>query len=149
MRTCTKCGTAKEADQFYHYANGKPQAQCKDCVKASVRRHRTERADYYREYDRLRAKRPDRVAARTAYAKANPRPRPEQDPLKRAARVAVGNAVRDGKLTPPNNCQVCAEPCKPHGHHDDYTKPLEVLWVCTPCHALIHAYWRAKKRTAA
>lgn len=25
-----------------------------------------------------------------------------------------------------------------HGHHEDYKKPLEVVWVCFACHAIRH-----------
>jgi hypothetical protein len=81
--------------------------------------------------------------------RTQPRPRPEPDPQKRSARVAVGNALRDGKLIKSPDCEVCGTPCDTHGHHDDYSRPLDVVWVCTACHALIHAYWRAQERRAA
>ena len=25
-----------------------------------------------------------------------------------------------------------------HGHHEDYSQPLEVVWLCAPCHGLRH-----------
>ena len=151
MRTCTKCGVEKPLEQFYKHAAGRDgrQSVCSECVKAYVKRNRAENAEHYREFDRARARRPDRVAARKAYARANPTARPERDRVKRAARIAVGNAVRDGKLVKPAICDVCASECNPHAHHDDYSKPLSVIWCCTPCHAMIHAYWRAQKRRAA
>ncbi len=151
MRVCTKCGDEKPLSGYYKHPAGKDgrDTTCAECRKSYVRANRAERIEYYRAYDRQRAKHPGRVRARADYAMANPRPRPEPDPVKRAARVAVGNALRDGKLLRPTQCDVCATPCTPHGHHDDYTKPLDVIWCCTACHGLIHAYWRAQDRRAA
>jgi hypothetical protein len=52
---------------------------------------------------------------------------------------AVLRAVRTGKLIRPACCELCgADDSKLHGHHDDYSKPLEVRWVCSACHAFIH-----------
>lgn len=150
-RACTKCAIVKPLDDFYSHPFAKDgrQTKCIECTKEDVRKNRAERIDYYRAYDRQRAKEPKRVQARLEYAKANPRKAPESDPVKRAARVKLGNSLRDGKITRPPECEVCSIPCEPHGHHDDYTKPLDVIWCCTACHALIHAYWRAQERSAA
>jgi hypothetical protein len=150
-RRCFKCGETKPLDDFYRHpmmADGHLN-KCAECTKADVRSSRAARLEYYQAYDRARNKQPERVEARRERAKASPRRYPESDPLKRAARVAVGNAVRDGKLLRPPECQVCAVACEPHGHHEDYSRPLDVIWVCTACHAFIHAYWRAQERIAA
>lgn len=48
------------------------------------------------------------------------------------------HAIRSGKLTKPNHCTRCFKKCNPHGHHQDYSKPLEVVWVCPSCHSQIH-----------
>jgi hypothetical protein len=151
MKVCTKCGETKALDDFYGHPFGKDgrQSKCIECAKADVRLYRAERIEYYRAYDRQRAKEPHRVKARADYARANRKPHPETDPMKRAARVKLGNALRDGKIARPPGCEVCQVPCDVHGHHDDYSKPLDVIWCCTACHALIHAYWRAQERSAA
>lgn len=151
MRACTACGEEKPLDAFYRHPFGKDgrQTKCAECTKVAVRANRAARLEYYQAYERERAKLPHRVEARKEYARANPRPRPEPDPVKRAARVAFGNAVRDGKVKKPPHCEVCAAPGDVHGHHDDYSRPLDVIWCCTACHGLIHAYWRAQERVAA
>ena len=150
-RACAKCGMVKPLDDFYAHpmAPQGRQSTCKECTKIGVRENRKQRIDYYREYDRIRAKEPHRVKARIEHAKDNPTTRPEPDPTKRSARVAVGNALRDGKIIRPAACEVCNASAETHGHHDDHNKPLDVIWVCVPCHALIHAYWRAQVREAA
>lgn len=143
-KTCIACHEMLDADQYYPRTN-----KCKVCTRVAVKANRAANIDYYRTYDRRRASDPKRVNQRIEHAKANPRPRPEPDAEKRAARVLLGNALRDGKVSRPGHCQMCAQFCTPHGHHDDYSKPLDVLWVCTSCHAAIHKYWRAKTRKAA
>lgn len=99
------------------------------------------------ERDRLRES-PKRAAARKAYSKtpegreAGGRAKREwikRNAEKRTAQLAVGNAVRDGRMFKPEECEMCGElGRKIHGHHDDYSKPLEVRWVCPPCHKEIH-----------
>lgn len=150
-KQCFKCGDTKPLDAFYRHpmmADGHLN-KCAECTKADVRSARAARLEYYQAYDRARAKQPHRVADRVKRAKAHPTRRPEPDPLKRAARVALGNAVRAGNVVKPPECQVCSVCDDLHGHHEDYTKPLEVIWVCSACHAFIHAYWRAQERQAA
>jgi hypothetical protein len=55
-------------------------------------------------------------------------------------RNRVHRAVKSGKLIKPDHCQHCGlvVPCdKPHAlqaHHEDYSRPLEVEWLCYHCH---------------
>lgn len=35
------------------------------------------------------------------------------------------------------SCEICSNP-KSHAHHEDYSKPLEVKWLCAKHHQLIH-----------
>jgi hypothetical protein len=55
-------------------------------------------------------------------------------PERRAAHHAVEKAVRTGKLIRPTICERCGKDCKPDGAHTDYSKPLDVLWLCRRCH---------------
>jgi hypothetical protein len=70
-------------------------------------------------------------------------------PLKAAAQRTVYDALRTGEMTRPDACSACGVLCKPHGHHDDYTKPLAVRWLCRPCHTAHHVAVRAAQRKAA
>ena len=54
------------------------------------------------------------------------------------AHKSVGRALKSGKLVRPNACERCGKSCKPHAHHSDYAKPLEVRWLCFPCHMAEH-----------
>ena len=57
------------------------------------------------------------------------------DPIRRAARVAVSNAIRDGRLIKPKACQRCGNTQERiEAHHADYSKPLQVEWLCSLCH---------------
>lgn len=152
VRVCTKCAESKPLDAYYKHPFGKDgrQTKCAECTKTDVRANRAARLEYYRAYERSRANLPHRLDARAEYAATHrAKPRPETDPQKRAARVTLGNAIRDRKVVRPPECEVCGTPGDVHGHHDDYAKALDVIWCCAACHALIHAYWRAQDRSAA
>ena len=62
--------------------------------------------------------------------------RKPEDPLKRHARRKNNWAIESGKITR-QPCQVCGEP-KSHGHHPDYSKPFEVVWLCPKHHGEQH-----------
>lgn len=59
-------------------------------------------------------------------------------PEKQAARVLLNSAVYAGKVRKPTICSRCQKSGRIEGHHSDYTKPLEVTWVCTLCHTIYH-----------
>jgi len=150
MKKCNGCGSEKPLNDYYKHPSTPDgfASKCKECAKAIVRAARLKKADHYREFDRNRAMRPDRVAARGAYQKteagkaALKRARDSykaRSPERRAAQVAVGNAVRDGRLIP---WPVCAIPdccAKPEAHHPDYSRPLDVVWLCQAHHKQAHA----------
>jgi DNA-binding PadR family transcriptional regulator len=147
MKKCMKCGETKGREEFYRHAKMADGllSKCKTCTKRDVRENRARKIEYYREFDRARANLPHRVEARAAYAQT-----PEgkealrrgsaawrkRNPIKKAASTAVNNAVRDGRLTR-QPCEICGKD-KAHAHHDDYSKPLDVRWLCTTHHMEWH-----------
>ena len=56
-------------------------------------------------------------------------------------REAVRRALAAGRLLKPAACERC-EILEPdlEAHHPDYNKPLEVQWVCVPCHSIVHPH---------
>ncbi len=61
--------------------------------------------------------------------------RPWQNTEKTRARAAVKYALKSGKLIR-MGCEVCGG--KAHAHHEDYSKPLEVRWLCAMHHGREH-----------
>ena len=70
------------------------------------------------------------------------------------AQNLVEKAVQKGVLVRPTHCSKCGKVPRPYkdgrgavqAHHDDYTKPLEVRWLCKSCH---HAWHTAHKAVGA
>lgn len=139
---CKKCSEDKASTEFYPMDK-----TCKECRKAAVRLNRLNKIDYYREYDKNRNSDEDRRTARrqyqkteagkTAHAKAT-RKYIEQYPMKRAAHIIVGNAIRDGRLKKPEAYESCGSCDKIEAHHDNYTLPFDVRWLCESCHKQWH-----------
>lgn len=141
--TCRKCGAQDSVT--HHRAVVKKHIRCNRCVAdaaASLRAKRNaegrpiprsvERA---KEYEAERSARPE-VRARRAADMA----RYSRDPMLRErheARWQVRRAVASGKLVR-GCCEVCGS-VKTHGHHDDYSKPLDVRWLCPTHHREHHA----------
>ncbi len=143
MPICKRCDTDLPVNDFY-----KNDSTCKECRKRLVRENRKKNIQYYREYDRKRAGNADRVCARRKYQKtengiaAMKRSREKymaKYPLRRAAHIIVGNALRDNKMQR-MPCEDCGSENNVHAHHDDYTKPLEVRWLCRECHTEWHKH---------
>lgn len=53
---------------------------------------------------------------------------------KEKARMKASGARRSGKLTSPTNCQCCGRAGQLDMHHEDYSKPFDVQWLCRSCH---------------
>lgn len=50
----------------------------------------------------------------------------------------VRQAIKSGVLHRPSKCSKCGIEGKVQGHHEDYSKPLEVTWLCIKCHRNLH-----------
>lgn len=57
-------------------------------------------------------------------------------PEKHEARKVYDKAKRSGKIKK-MPCVICGNP-KSEGHHTDYSKPLEVVWLCRKHHVEAH-----------
>jgi ribosomal protein S27AE len=59
-----------------------------------------------------------------------------RNPEKAKAHYMVQGAIRKGTLIK-SPCEKCSNE-KVHAHHDDYTKPLIIRWLCAKCHKEHH-----------
>ena len=133
MKICRTCNTEKSEIDF-----GKRKAspdglspRCKSCQS---------------NYDKARNKSPHRIELRDRYAqteggrirtaKAKSEWR-KRNPKKSKAHNHINRMIRNGKLKK-QPCEICGE-SKVHAHHDDYSKPLEIRWLCSKHHSQWHA----------
>lgn len=142
MQKCQVCGKTGP-DEFYSRVN----TYCKEHWRELVRVKRKANTEKNRAYEKARANLPHRIESRERYAKTDSgkvaRARAHATfsknyPLKRAAHIAVGNAVRDGRLVK-MPCEVCGA-SSAEAHHDDYDKPLDVRWLCESHHDEWHRH---------
>lgn len=133
-KTCKDCGVEKPITEFYRhpemtdgYLNS-----CKECKK-SYQRRRAE-LGFTREYERRRNRTPERRAYIASVARAWNKRYPERY----KAHYTVTNAIRDGRLERGTECTMCGATDNIEAHHADYSKPLDVTWICTRCHRRYH-----------
>lgn len=134
MKRCFKCGQTKPLEWFYRHpkmADGYL-GKCKECTKQDVARRATLKRVEIVAYERERSVRPARRAKTLGYMRVARRRHPERF----AARAAVSYAVRVGHLVR-RPCEVCGEP-RAQAHHEDYSRPLEVRWLCLRHHWAQH-----------
>lgn len=60
----------------------------------------------------------------------------KRHPEKYAAHLAVSIAIRNGSMVR-KPCKECGNK-KSHAHHNDYSKKLKVIWLCSKHHLQIH-----------
>ena len=143
LKKCSQCKQEKEPNAFFKDARRASglHSECKDCTKAAKRRWAVRNAPYTREYARkyYDAHAEERKERHRAWLAA-------QTPMalykryfnatKTSARKAVYYAIKTGKLVR-QPCQVCGDP-KTEAHHEDYSRKLDVTWVCRKHHGFVH-----------
>ena len=155
QKRCFKCGVVKNIDEFYRHsamADGHL-GKCKECTKKDSTERRNKKIEEVRAYDRKRTTLPHRTAMRdewskTPYGKIQSNEAKqrwaEKNPEKIKAHQSLDNAVRDRKVIK-FPCQICGSEDS-EGHHEDYTKPLEVIWLCPKHHSEHHKRKREEQR---
>lgn len=143
-KKCFKCMTIKPLNEFYkHRQMGDGHLnKCKECAKNDVLEHRLKNLDKIRAYDRARGKNPERAKAAQAISLAWRK----ADARRQVAHVMVKKAIKKGDLVR-SPCIRCGSE-KSLAHHEDYDKPLDVMWLCQPCHKQRHKEIIAKFKEA-
>lgn len=168
-KPCISCTLVKPLSDYYaHSRMGDGHLnKCKECCKRDNSKNREEKAEYYQEYERNRGSEPHRVAARKAYSltdhgkavirelKVRYAKRPEVrakviikqresrivNAKKHYAREQVAYAIKTGRMFRPELCEDCGLP-HPNiqAHHQNYNYPLDIEWLCKPCHVGWHMF---------
>lgn len=147
---CRKCERTLELEHMSASAKG----LCKPCQTAAMKAWRTSNPDkskaaYKRSWARRRLKPEVRERRKRYYAEKGEKRSPHFGEMIRKykmahreehnARARAKYAVKTGVLVRPSACEFCKCECKPQAHHKDYSKPLEVIWICASCHRFAHS----------
>jgi hypothetical protein len=129
----------KKTQKEYYEAN-------KESFIERNKRNRDKKPEYYKELNRTCGKayrlahREEIIERCRKYNKTYKRKHPT-DPIQDRARSLVNEAIRHGRLIR-QSCQLCNKP-NAHAHHEDYSKPFEIMWLCRSCH--INWHLKSKK----
>lgn len=112
-KKCTRCFSFKLVSEFFNYKSlyCGYSPWCKTC---------------HREYKNITP----------GYRKKHNSKYWKKWPEKNKARCKVKVAIRNGSLKK-QECCICGN-LNTQAHHDDYSKPLDVKWVCTQHHQVFH-----------
>ena len=144
---CPKCGETKPIGEFSRnrHNSGGWSGRCKICERIRNKAYRDSNRDATRaRFLDYRTKNLDHELARQREYRVLNRDKFRARKLKYAAECPekehavsmVHNAIVKGTLVR-QPCEECG--CEPaQGHHDDYSKPLEVRWLCRTHHARLH-----------
>jgi hypothetical protein len=133
-QTCFKCGETKPLSEFYKHpqmANGHL-GKCKECCKKDTVENYKKNRPHYALYERKRFQTDHRKKKVIEYQKR----RRANNPEKNHCYSVTSNAIRDGKLIK-QPCEVCGS-LEVEAHHDDYSQPLKVRWLCRKHHLEVH-----------
>lgn len=146
MKRCSRCGQEKLETEFSKDRSRRDglQSCCKACDM-----------QYARAYE---ARYPKKKAASTKAWFKSERGKEQNRGYKQKSRAsglidhqikarrAVDHELKMGKLVR-LPCVICRDP-KSHGHHEDYDKPLDVVWLCPKHHKARHKEIDAEQKTA-
>lgn len=138
MKRCCGCKAMLPLEMFDTNRTRKDglQSLCKSCKSSYGEKWRSANPETCRKYAADHRARPG--SAERIYAYNQRREVEHADKYK--AGIAVTNALSSGKLKR-QPCEKCG--ClKVDAHHDDYSKPLVVRWLCRPHHMEHHRLLR-------
>jgi hypothetical protein len=141
IKRCFKCNKEKDLDDFYKHPQMKDGRvnKCKECAKTENIDNRKVKIEYYKDFDKKRNQDLNRKKYCARKSKKwrlnNPEKSAEiksnwkkRNPLKYKAHSAVSNALKNG-LIKKKPCEICGDK-KSESHHPDYSKPLDIIWLC-------------------
>ena len=106
--------------RYVRNPEGKRESQRK-WVKAHPETHREASRRWYAAHQEIEADRKRKYR--------------ELHPLSVKAHSTINNGIAAGKIFKPGECSLCGKTARIEGHHPDYAKPKDVVWLCGACHA--------------
>ena len=148
-KRCSICGEEKPLEDFHKnsYVKSGRLAKCKDWASKAYAKYREEnrakelarKRKYNREHKEERAQyKKEHYAGITPATRAHLIEWKKQNRDKLLAHKKVYNAIKRGKLVR-MPCEICGTDSAVHAHHDDYSRPLDVIWLCQKHHRWIHS----------
>lgn len=140
-KKCVGCGQELPLTEFNKNKNSKDglQDKCRSCFsRYNKARYAANREKFKADTKRYREENPKAVFQTRLKTCA-------KNPTRVNASRAVEAALNAGELANPGVCYGCGCTSEEHrieAHHHDYSKPLEVVWLCTPCHRRMDAQRR-------
>ena len=138
MKSCIKCGTDKPFAEFYLHEGMTDghEGACKECRRIYSRKNR-QVSEYYKTYKKNR--KVPRLEIEGIIR--NTKLRRKEIKGYRYAHKIIRLRIKAGKLQR-QPCEMCGSTIRIHAHHDDYSKPLDVMWLCGVHHQARHAFLR-------
>jgi len=147
-KKCSKCGKIKPLSEFNKNCQSKDghRPNCKVCVQSYLNFKYFLDGEKYKEKERKRRKttkykewaekyfKSDRAKEHARKCASKGR---KLHPNKASAGWKVRDAVKSGKLNK-GSCSICRTNKNIRAHHEDYTKPLDVIWFCHKHHVEYH-----------
>jgi hypothetical protein len=135
-KRCFVCHKIKPISEFYKCKGMKDghYGKCKECYREYAAKYREKNIERIREYDKSRANSWKRKELREAITKK----RRKEVIGYQAAHSKIARAIKRGLLERPSTCEFCGKIGRVEAHHEDYNKPLEVIWLCPICHRNYH-----------
>jgi hypothetical protein len=134
-KVCTQCSRALPVESFYLKRDKRRrpdlrEAKCTSCYNKAKNAAVGYTPERNRSQWQKRRDDPERYARKLAYQSAWR----EQNAEKVAAHRKCKTAKRNGTLVSPEQCEWCGAAARLDMHHEDYSKPLDVKWLCRRCH---------------
>lgn len=166
-KKCTKCGIEKDIEMFVRNRKRKDGigSWCKECARISSIEYRINNPEKasrstkkWRENNKEHMRslvseweknnKDKRKKSHQKWIADNPEKHAESNrrrtarmrkkyPHKFLARNIVNSHLRSGKIQM-LPCAGCGTMDHVEAHHEDYDKPLDIIWLCRGCHRMVH-----------
>lgn len=157
MKNCKSCGLAKDLSDFRpdtrmvdgHYN------QCRECQRIYNREYRARNQEAVRAASRDRANKrywdsketkPVLYADRKEVVKKSVKAWAAKNHEKTTAHSRLNMAVKRGDILK-QPCRDCGSARRVSGHHEDYSRALDVIWLCPKHHGERHRVINEERRT--
>lgn len=71
----------------------------------------------------------------------------EKQNIKSRANQQISRLIKSEKIKRKKTCEYCKEKSETVAHHENYFKPLEIIWLCKSCHRKLHCEKEKIKRS--